>query len=361
MIEELTEGYIPANIFFRDEQIGRIKKTAENFKKFGSAQNLILQGYTGTGKTAVIEFIKKTINPKDYLFAIGSVNQTSHQLLKSMFNMSYSTIGKVITEAILSLKENPKILIFDEINRLKDKQEIKSLFDALNTIYRETECPSMILTNLLDLNQFMADDARLTLNFGIINFPTYSVEQLIKIFEERIFLIEKNHDIKINIIDLERICNIVGENGEGSARQVRTILKNCLIEDNWSEEFIFKIIEGTLDEYLYLKIKNMPEREKKFFFVLYELHKKKEDVGGYFGINYNEIESLTGLSLSRISYFIDIFEREYGLINTKYDNQGRNGGNKRTIFFNYTFLQKIQKAGIIIIPSSFELQKKITS
>lgn len=345
MITELTENYIPDKIFFRDDQINRIKKTFEDFKKYGTAQNLIIQGYTGTGKTAGTSKVLKEVGNGSYLFSIASVNQTCHQLLKSLFNFNYSAMGKTLTEIILKLKKEPKILVFEEINRLKDKAEIKSLFDNLNTIYRETECPCIIITNLFDINQLMNDDARLTLNFGIVEFSTYSEKELYEIFLDRIETIKQVHGIIIDKWNLKNICSIVWEKGESSARQVRTILKSCLMENNWKEGFISKIIEGTLDEHVFLKIKNMSERDKKFLSVLYELYSKKQKIGGYMAISYEEISSIMGLSISRISYFVDIFENDYALITTRHENKGK--GNKRIILFNYPFFKKLQENQII--------------
>ena len=67
------------------------------------------------------------------------------------------------------------------------------------------------------------------------------------------------------------------------------------------------------------------------------------------GISYDDIEGIIGLSKPRISYFVRIFEEDYGLIKTKTKNKGRLGGNKRTIFFNYNFFRKIEESGMIKI------------
>ncbi len=343
MIRELTESYIPEKILFRDEQIEKIKKTFKIFKEFGTAASILCQGYTGSGKTSVLRRVLNKEGNNSFIFAIGSKNHTCHQLLKSIFDMNYSTLGKLLTEGINKLKKDPKILVFDEINKLKDKVEIRLLFDCLNTINRETDCPFIMLTNVFGLNQMMADDAKKTLNFEIVEFPSYKFEELKEIFLERSKILKEKHSILILDKDISTACMIAYKEGEGSARQVRIILQRCLMESNWSSEHILKIIEGILEENVANRIKNMPPKEIGFLKVIYEIYywKKQRSIFPLV-VSYEDIQKETGLSKPRISANVNTFENDYGLIETIHHNKGRGGGNRRDIIFKEGYLNKIE-------------------
>jgi len=341
MITELAESYVPSKIFFRDNQIKKIKSTFEIFNQEGTAPSLLCQGYTGTGKTTILLNVLKKY-PNSYLLGMGSKNYTALQLLRSVFDIPYSTLGKVTVEAIMMLRENPKIIILEEINKLRDKQEIKTLFDCLNTIYRETECPMIILTNLFGLNTLMSDDARKTLNLEIVDFPSYLFEELKVIFLERARLIKENHGVEILEEDVLRVCSVAQREGEGSARQVRLMMQRCLMRKDWSLEAIYESIAGILEENFLTRLKNMPEREKQFLLDLYVIHRKKESKNDLLVITYNEISQETGLSLPSVSNYIDIFENDYGLIQTQRKNLGRAGGNSRKVLFNKIYYEKIK-------------------
>lgn len=344
MIIELTESYIPEKILFRDKQIEKIEKTFRIFKEFGTAASILCQGYTGSGKTSVLRKVLNQDGNDSFIFAIGSTSHTCHQLLKSIFDMNYSTLGKLLTEGINKLKKNPKILIFDEINKLKDKAEIRLLFDCLNTINRETDCPFIMLTNVFGLNQMMADDAKKTLNFEIVEFPSYQFEELKGIFLERARVLKEKHGIKILDVDVSTACMVAYKDGEGSARQVRIILQRCLMENNWSSEHILRVIEGILEENVANRIKNMPPKEIEFLKIIYKIYsKKKQNSVLPLVVSYEDIQKETGLSKPRISTNVDTFENDYGLVETIYHNRGRRGGNRRDIIFKEGYLNKIEE------------------
>ena len=343
MIIELTESYIPDKILFRDEQLEKIKKTFRIFKKFGTAASILCQGYTGSGKTSVLRNVINEEGNDSFIFAIGSRNHTCHQLLKSIFDMNYSTLGKLLTEGINKLKKDPKILVFDEINKLKDNTEVKLLFDSLNTMNRETDCPFIIRTIVFGLNQSMADDSKKTLNFEIVEFPSYKFEELKGIFLERSRVLREKHNIKISDKDISTACMIAYKDGEGSARQVRIILQRCLMENDWSSEHILKVVEGILEENVANRIKNMPLREIEFLRMIYKIyHKKKQNSILPLVVSYEEIQKETGLSKPRVSTNIDTFENDYGLVETIHHNRGRKGGNRRDIIFKEEYLNKIE-------------------
>ena len=133
------------------------------------------------------------------------------------------------------------------------------------------------------------------------------------------------------------------KDGEGSARQVRIILQRCLMENNWSNEYILKIIEGILEEDVANRIRNMPLNEIEFLKIVYKIYLfKKQNSVIPLVVSYEDIQKETGLSKPRISAKVDTFENDYGLVETIYHNRGRKGGNRRDIIFKEGYLDKIE-------------------
>ncbi|HEA46678.1 MAG TPA: AAA family ATPase [Candidatus Pacearchaeota archaeon] len=327
MLRELTEFHKPDKILHRNQQILEIKRVFKNFKEFGMASNLLIQGFSGAGKTASITNILDQENG-DYIFVSGSENKTSYKLLKSLFDLNFNTVEKTLTEGIRKLKENPKVIVIDEINKLKNGSEIKDLFDNLNTIHRGTGCPVILITNTRGIIGLMARDAQLTLMFEKIEFKPYSVDQLQDILGERVLLL-KNKGIKIVIPEsfIEKICAAVFTEMDSSVRMAMKILQKCLLNNDFSEKALKKSLESV-----------EVEDWREFFNTLSEIQKRSLLLISKFAPWPNKIASkemfkhFNRYTPRRVLQIIDVFE-EFGIIKSDYENKGRAGGNKRFISF----------------------------
>ena len=119
MIKELTEFFIPLKILHRENQIKKIKSIFKNFQEQGIAENLLVQGVTGSGKTAVIT---KVVYDEDggHIFISGASTKTAFRTLKAIVDLKYNTADRLLSEGIRKLNQSPKIIIIDEINKIKD-------------------------------------------------------------------------------------------------------------------------------------------------------------------------------------------------------------------------------------------------
>lgn len=323
MFRELTEFYEPDCILHRDKQINEIKKIFENFKKFQYGSNALILGVTGSGKTTVINKILK--EEDNHLFVSIADTKTSYKTLKILFDLSYNTEEKIIYEAISKLKQNPKILVIDEFNKCKDPQ---NLFNNLNTIYRQTGCPIIIISNKRTLIEEMPEDAKKTLLFDKIDFPSYNPDELFDIILSRLEKIRKEREI--NNIDegsLKHICAIGGK--EGSARIVLTITLKCLISNDFSTSAIRKQLKNLNEEDWRDFILKLSETEKNFLEVLLDVYIKNNGKVAASDL----INKIPGIAPSRVSQLITSFN-DYGIIKTETKNLGRGGGKFRTIKFS---------------------------
>jgi len=321
VIKELTDSYVPDKILHREKQIKRIKDIFINFKNLGFASNLLIQGVTGSGKTISVMKVISDVGDDNYFYTTATQPTTTLKTLKSLFDTNKGATSDVIVYGIKKLKEKPRVLIIDEVNKIKD---ITEFFNALNAIYRETGCPIIIITNKRTIIKDMPDDARLTLFFERVNFPAYNAKELKDILMYRLEKI-KNKIPEIPESAINYICALGAR--EGSARIVLGITLRCILENNFSEEFIRDVMDNIDLEDWKSFINGLSKTEKVFLKTLLMLKEVKDE------ITSSDISRfMDKLSPSRISQLITTFV-DYGVINYRYKNMGRHGGRMRIVNF----------------------------
>jgi len=322
MIRELTESFDPKKVFHRKEQIKVIDAVFKNFNKFGMGSNLLIQGVTGSGKTTVTSKIIRDNTPEkdnNILFISGADTKTTFKTLRALFDLNYSTIEKLISGGIKFLKEHPKILVIDEVNKIRDQD---NLFDNLNTIYRVTQCPIIIITNKRTIIDNMPEDARLTLFFDKVEFPSYNAMEIKDIIEDRLKEIKS---IKFPKNAFLKVYAYAGR--QGSARVALQIIIKCILANNYTEKYIDGVAKNLEKEDWKTFINGLTQSEKRFLDSLLNISEKKQ-----FFRHSDLTLNLKDLSPSRISQLVTAFE-DYGILVTEYRNLGRGNGRYRTMRF----------------------------
>lgn len=322
MIRELTETYEPKKILHREEQMKTIASVFKNFRSFGMASNILVQGVTGSGKTTVTSKViieNKNKDWSDVLFISGADTKTTFKTLRSLFDLNCSTIEKLLSDGISLLKKHPKIIVIDEVNKIKDSD---NLFDNLNTIYRATQCPIIIITNKRTIIDNMPDDARLTLFFDKVEFPSYDSLEIKDIIQDRLKNIEK---ISVPEEALAKICAYAGR--QGSARIALQIIMKCVLANDYSMDYIDKVAKSLEREDWKTFINGLTSSERRFLESMLFISDKKQ----FF--RHSDLTSyLKDLSPSRISQLVSSFE-DYGILVTEYRNLGRGSGRYRVMRF----------------------------
>lgn len=333
---ELTGSYQPEKIFFREPQIKRIESIFQPplnnlYQDYEEdAQCLLIQGFSGSGKTTVISHILKNQDGK-YLFASGADNPSSFILLKSLFNVTGSTLGNVIRKAIEKIKAQKKILVIDEINKLKNLEEIKIFFDALNTIYRETKCSIILVTNRKGFLDFIPQDGKLTFFPEKVEFKNYHTSEIREILNMRVEKIQLKFP-EFNIADdsaIPRIARFVYSEFDGSVRSALTLIRKCIVANDFSEEFLKVTCDKLLVEEKLDELKMLSKHHKIFLNKLFTLSVNAE--GQATEVKFQDLVKETGYSPGRISQILKYFEEYHGLITSKEKNKGRAGGRTKTI------------------------------
>ena len=329
ILRELTEGFVPEKVLHRDEQLERIRKVFENFKKLGLGSNILIQGFSGSGKTVTVKRVLQEYNG-DCVFVSGAQANTAFKLIRSIFDVNSVTIERALSEGIMKFQKNPRVIIIDEINKLKNGTELRVLFDLLNTFYRETECPIILITNKRGIVGLMPDDARLTLMFEKIEFEPYNALQLKDILFERLKSVqEKNPNLDVPDGRIEYICALANKDMQSSARAALRIIKRCLLNNDFSDKTIKNAVDGLREEDWREFWNRFSITQKKLLSLLVEImaFPKKipySDVLKHYSSKYDP---------STVSKLVDSVEETY-IIVSEHENKGRAGGNKRFIHFN---------------------------
>lgn len=347
--EELGEGYIPEKIFFRDEEMGLLNKVVDNFEKGGEiarSLNILGLGGTGTGKTAMIKKIMKDRGENKFLYLTIGTGWTLNQILRGILDKDYSTTARLLHEVKEELKRNPKILVFDEVNRLKDNKQLSLFLEALNEIWRETEIPIIVLTNIFNIKEHQKDDGKSSLSFRPIYLRVYSAEQLEQIFTDRLKNFKKDYNIFIPESGIYNVSLVVAQEGDGSARQVRKIILQCCIENNFDMKFIEELVRGVMDEDMSEMLMRINEREKRFFYDLYKIYENRKKLGQLY-FTSRDIENFYSkfenpISIRTIQNYINVAET-YGIIKTDDRNRGRGYGRSRLVYFQEQYFLNNKK------------------
>lgn len=319
MIIELSDEYLPEKVLHRDKQIKEIREVFKNFKKLGMGTNLVLLGVTGSGKTVII---KKVIELEDNaVYVSGAETKTPFKTIKAIYNINSKTHEELLRRTIEKLKENPKIIVIDEIDKIKN---FSQFCDDLNTIYRKTMIPIIIISLRRNILDQMPSDARKTLFFEKITLPSYNSVELKEILTSRIKLINRDFP-GLTSGTINYISAISAK--QGSARVLMNITLKCLQKNTFSQKFIAEIYQKMMKEDWVGFVNDINETEKEFLYILLDLCSDGKEVPA------EALEKKMGrVSGARISQLINVFER-YDVIKSRHENLGRLGGRRRLVKF----------------------------
>jgi len=329
MLEELTESFVPLEFPHRQEQMNQIEKVFLDWQKFKVGDNLLISGSTGSGKTSAIKKIIATHN--NSLYVSGKDCNTIKKVFMALTGIEDKDNCTMMQELIKFLKESPKIIIIDEIHRIKD---FENFIDNINQIYRTTNVPIIVITNKRGFISSLPDDARYTLFFQRVQFQPYDAVQLTDILLSRLKLI--NMDLsQIPEGLLPYICGKVVNEFFGSARIAIDILRKCLKNNNFNYQFVNSILHQLREEEVFQWINKLTNSEKMFLQDILDLSKIREP------FSTSDIQQhIKDLSQARISQLLTTFVEDKGILKENYRNMGKKGGRFRTV----SFVSEVDKA-----------------
>lgn len=316
-LEIFDEDYVPKELLFRDREIEEFKKLFDEFEKTKRGANYMIYGYTGTGKTAVISKVSETYKEQS-IYISGAEIRTSLSMINQISKSRNLNPAIIISECIRILKENPKVLIIDEMNDLKDPN---NLFDYLDAIWRATHIPIIFISNNQKLALSIPDDAIKTLMIRRINLSSYNAVEMKEIINERLKLLE---EFKTND-EIEGFVNRVSAYAaqSKSAKVGLFIIKEALIKKDFTAELFDKTLEKLDLQDFEGYFKSLTIQQKEVIRIILERASPQT------GIQLKEIYKHPSFSKrhpSRISQIIKDLEITDNLLTKEYVGLGKGRG-----------------------------------
>jgi len=340
----------PDNILFREKQVEEINESFDRFNSGDIPKNLFIHGVPGSGKTTSIRIIKEK-RQNNWVYISGEQCNTAHGVLRGITDLTFNTRERLLSEAIIKFTKNPLGIIIDELNKMKRVEELRWLFNDLNTLYRETKkkIPIIVITNktALETERFIPKDALDTLQLNKIEFPSYDAIEITGILEDRLKLIKEKYNLEINIPGgfLNLLSSLITKDYDGSLRTAFYVLSESIRSNEFTRENIEKILKKIQGEEFDQCFSNLPPQEKKFLASLICIS-NGENKPVYIS---NIIEFIPNLFPQRISQIINNLEAQ-GYIRKEIPEMKGRGRHRYIKFTREDIFQKINKLTEDILP-----------
>jgi len=314
------DDYIPKRLVVRDEQVKKITDAINQFITARYSDNLLLQGVTGSGKTSTLQHVLNKFDKKLWVFISCKENRNLKGILGEIGDIkptTRETASDLLPDVIDNLKKHRKIIALDDITSGSSWVE---LLDYLNAIFRKTQIPIIITSNLFTILDKMPTDARRTLLFKRVDFPAYNATELREIIKDRLQSINaKLPDGTVNII-----AALVAKD-DASARTGLDLTRMALTRHRTTEEEVRKLkAEIEKQSYYDYLTKLSPKERDVLSYIIRKFVETKKPVTA------RELSSILMLSQARTAQVITDLEN-YGVVTTKMFFGGRREGNFRIV------------------------------
>ena len=206
----LQSTYVPENLPHRDDKIGEIAEILSPALSNDKPSNILIIGKTGTGKTAVVNFVgnelkkicemNKDVSQCAFIYVNCEVVDTPYGILYNICNQIITdpakkipftgwSIEKILSEMTKIVEEENKIfiIVLDEIDRSiqKNGDDIFYYLTSVNDVTKNSKISIVGITNNSKFTELLDTKIRSRLSEEKIIFPPYNVEQLKDILYDR--------------------------------------------------------------------------------------------------------------------------------------------------------------------------------
>ncbi len=353
----LQTTYLPEELPHRKEQIDRIVSIISIALSGEKPSNIIVYGKTGTGKTAVLNYIGKELRKADpgiekcyYLYVNCEVVDTAYGILYNIASQFIQDIGKKIPftgwsfeklyEELYTEMENLNrvfVIVLDEVDHMITKKGDAILYylAKINEHLSKSKVSLIGISNNMKFLELLEPKARSRLGGESMIFPPYSRNQLEDILKSRAQEVFDEGVLEETVIP---VCAAMAAKNEGDARTAIDLLRTAadIAErngDNVITEAHVKSAKNSLEMNVVEEaIKTLSVQSKC---VLLSIVKNTENnnktmITGDVYIIYKDIVDILGfspLTQRRITDLISELDM-MGLINASIKSFGRAGRTK---------------------------------
>jgi len=364
--DALRPTYVPSELPYRDEQMGRIGSILGPALRGAPPSNILCYGKTGTGKTVVSRYVLDLLVDKakqsDVNFPLTAhincrIVGTNYRVLKTLCDAIGATMQdgsdvpftglptdeiRAIFKRQLDSDSKIMVVVLDEVDSLV-KRDVNQGNDILygltrmNSELSQSRISIIGISNDLTFKDMLDPRVLSTLGEEEVIFAPYNAVELKGILQQRV-------EIAFNpgVIGDEGVINLVGAlaaQEHGDARRALDLLRTAgeLAERRGDERVTQdhvreaqKVIER---DAITDTVKTLPMQSKAVLFAVYVLADKGQNdifTGECFNV-YSEIAkslSIDTLTQRRVSDLISELDM-MGLINTTVISKGRYGRTKK--------------------------------
>ena len=241
----LQTTYVPEQLLHRDSQITDIVDIVAPSLKKDQPSNILIIGKTGTGKTAVVNYIGKELMKADegnnnccYIYVNCEVIDTPYSILYNISNQIITdpnnkipftgwSLDKIFNEIVKVVDNENKIfiIVLDEIDKSfkKNGDDIFYFLTTVNSMLKRSRVSIIGITNNSKFTEeCLTPKIRSRLGEEKIIFPPYSLEQLIDILNDRAKTAFYPDVLEPSVINY---CAAVSAQDSGDARKALDLLR----------------------------------------------------------------------------------------------------------------------------------------
>lgn len=355
----LQTNYTPENIPHREKQIAQVAAIVAPSLRLERPSNLFIYGLTGTGKTLVVQYVKKQLLKKASEQNINLSMPYINCKLKKVADTEYRILAELINKlgekvpatglptdqlyhkflGMIDDKKQILIVIFDEIDQAVKRigDEFLYNFTRLNNELNNAQISIIGISNDLKFLDTLDPRVKSSLSEEEILFPPYNALQLQDILRERAKEAFKNNVVGEGVIEK---CAAYAAREHGDARRALDLLRIAgeLVERDGKTQitldYIDKANEKIEMDKILIAVETQPKQFQLTLLAIIELFKKnirerKENLL-FTGDIYNLYRELCKkfkmdcLTQRRVSDIIAQFDMQ-GIINAKVISKGRYG------------------------------------
>lgn len=295
----LQTNYTPENIPHRDKQIKQVAEIIAPSLRLERPSNLFIYGLTGTGKTLVIQYIKKQLLKKAQEQNVSLIMPYVNCKMRKVADTEYRILAELIRKlggkvpatglptdqlyhkflGMIDDKKQVIILIFDEIDQAVKRigDEFLYNFTRINTELSKAQISLIGISNDLKFLDTLDPRIRSSLSEEELLFPTYNALQLQDILKER-----SKEAFKDSVIDngvIEK-CAAFAAREHGDARRALDLLRIAgeLVERDSKLKITLEYIDNAKEKIesdkILVAVETQPKQFHLTLLAIIDLYKK---------------------------------------------------------------------------------------
>jgi cell division control protein 6 len=351
----LQTTYIPDQLPHRETEINNIVDIITPSLSKNKPSNILVIGKTGTGKTAVMNFIGKELKKADpeeencsFVYVnceivdnpYGILFNISNQIIKDNSNKIPFTgwsLDRVYDTIIDYIDKENKVLliVLDEIDRILQKpggDDIFYFLTTMNEILKNSKISIIGVTNNAKFTELISPKIKSRLGEEKIVFPPYNTSQLQNILEKRAELAFEKGVIEEGVV---AHCAALSAQDSGDARKAIDLLRVAAEiaertgDTSVTDAHVYSAKNRIEKDAVTEVISTLPINQKLVLRSIIENHKVKDTAvitGDVYAV-FKELCGLMNVPLLKEKRVADIISEldMLGIIHARVKSYGRNG------------------------------------